>query len=69
MGYGLWLQNYCIPTQKIQKCMGFEGVWVIWGMGYKGVDCKYNRDNERMELEDWNGTEVAWQGHGDGEIQ
>ena len=29
MGYGLWLQNLCIPTQEMEKVMGFEGVWVI----------------------------------------
>ncbi|KAF9236089.1 hypothetical protein BU15DRAFT_64279 [Melanogaster broomeanus] len=38
MGYGLWLQIHCKPTWEIQKCMGYEGVWVIWGMGYEGVD-------------------------------
>ena len=24
---------------KMKKCVCYEGVWVIWGMGYKGVDC------------------------------
>ena len=43
MGYGLWLQNPCIPTQEMEKAMGFEGVWVIQGIGYKGVDCSYGK--------------------------
>ena len=29
MGYGLWWQNPCKPTWEMEKCMGFEGVWVI----------------------------------------
>jgi len=39
MGYGLWVRNPCKPTWETEKCMGFEGVWVIWGMGYKEFDC------------------------------
>ena len=27
------------PTWEIQKCMPYEGVWVIPGMHYKGVYC------------------------------
>ena len=35
MGYGIWLQNLCIPTWEMEKSYGF------WGsIGYKGVNCR-----------------------------
>ena len=39
MGYGFWGQNPCKPTWEMWKCMWYEGVWVIGGMGYKRVYC------------------------------
>ena len=39
MEYGIWSRNPCKPTWEMWKCMWYEGVWVIWGMGYKGVYC------------------------------
>src|SRR5487761_499966 len=37
--YGFLARNPRIPTLSFQKPMGFEGVWVMRGMGYEGVDC------------------------------
>jgi len=38
--YGLWCENPCPPTRWTQKGMGFQGLWVIRSMGYKGFDCR-----------------------------
>ncbi len=37
--YGLWVEIPCEPTWWIQGPMGYEGLWVMRAMGYKGVDC------------------------------
>ena len=37
--YGLWVWDPCEPPQEIENSMGYEGVWVITGMCYVGVDC------------------------------
>jgi hypothetical protein len=37
--YGLWYVFPCEPTRWTKKVMGYKGVWVIWTMGYEGVDC------------------------------
>jgi len=29
-----------IPTWEMENAMGYEGVWVIRAMDYKGVDCR-----------------------------
>ena len=33
MSYGLWLQNPCKLTWKIQNYMAYEGLWLMPGMG------------------------------------
>jgi len=37
--YGLWCENPHPPTRWTQKGMGFQGLWGIRSMGYKGFDC------------------------------
>ena len=37
--YGLWSTFPCEPTWWTQKGMEFKGVWGMWAMGYKGVNC------------------------------
>ena len=41
MDYGSWVidTSYCIPTWDMGKSMGYEGLWVMRGMDYEGVDC------------------------------
>ena len=33
MGYGLWGPFSCEPSWWMQNAMGFEGLWVLRGMG------------------------------------
>ena len=33
--YGLWDTIFHKPTRRIKFSMGFEGLWVIRGMGYQ----------------------------------
>ena len=37
MGYGGQIVRP--PTWWTEKSMGYESLWVIWGMSYQGFDC------------------------------
>ena len=52
--YGVWdirevwviIENRLGVGKKLwfrEKAMGFNGLWVLTGMAYKGVDCIYNK--------------------------
>ena len=49
--YGLWCAFPCEPTWWTEKCMGFQGVWIIKAMDYEGSTVPITVIHEELSTE------------------